>query len=201
MPQNKKSAPIRRRRPLLKRPLFVVFLIALLILVIFACIKFQPWRKLLPSHSSPSTSLEDKTTAKSSESSSSSKQSTLEKSPENGDASNPDGKTPAAYEGANANSSESLTGVITYASISGSNLLIRTNIDQYLTSGTCDLALINGSNQITVSTNIIPEASTSTCEGFDLPLSSLSSFSGETQIRITLSSGDRSGVLSGVVNL
>ena len=48
------------------------------------------------------------------------------------------------YEGGDPNTSESLTGAITYAGVSGSEIMIRTNIDQYLTTGKCELVLERG---------------------------------------------------------
>ena len=47
--------------------------------------------------------------------------------------------------------------------------------------------------------NIIGSASTSTCEGFDVPISGLGG--GVTKININLSDGERSGVIRGEVNI
>lgn len=186
-----------RTRPLLKTPSFYIAVFAVL-LVVGVALYFLKFR----SSAAPATSQETTSVASPSSKPSSAKTDTPE---ENSSLSSSDdlddGKTPPAYEGNNANTFDSLTGVITYASVSGDKLLIRTNIDQYLSSGACALTLTNGTNTFSLSANIIPDASTSTCEGFDVPLSSLSAFSGETNIKITLTSGDKSGSLEGVVNL
>lgn len=110
-----------------------------------------------------------------------------------------DGKTPEKYDGDDANTSESLTGVITYAAFSNGKLVIRTNIDQYLSSGSCALTLSDGSNSVSRAASIVPEASTSTCEGFDVPTSELSDFDRPIAITINLSSGDRVGTITGSV--
>ncbi len=110
-----------------------------------------------------------------------------------------DGKTPVQYDGDNANTSESLTGVITYAAMSGDKLIVRTNIDQYLGSGTCTLTVSDDSHSLTRTAAIIPEASTSTCEGFDIPSSELADFSGQLILTITLESANRTGSLTAEV--
>lgn len=111
-----------------------------------------------------------------------------------------EGKEIVQYEGENANNSETLTGVVTYAAVSGDKLIIRVSIDQYLSNGTCGLTLSRGGDTIYSSiANIIGSASTSTCEGFDVPISGLGG--GATEINIKLDSGERSGVIRGEVNI
>lgn len=110
------------------------------------------------------------------------------------------GKEIVQYEGDNANDSDSLTGVITYAAVVGNKLTIRVSIDQYLSNGTCGLTLSRGDDTIHSSiANIIGSASTSTCEGFDVPISELGG--GAMDININLSSGEREGVIRGEVNI
>jgi len=100
------------------------------------------------------------------------------------------------YEGdEDPNSSETLTGDITNDEVSGDTLRVRVSIDQYLTSGTCELTLTSGSKTYTDTANIIPDASTSTCEGFDIPVSKLSS--GDWNIKIQLSSNNKTGLITG----
>lgn len=100
-----------------------------------------------------------------------------------------------AYEGENPNNSQSLTGVINYAGVSNDTLMIRTTINQSLSSGTCNLSISNGSKTVTRSSQIAPNPSSSTCEGFDIPASELGS--GNWTITIKVTSGDRSGELKG----
>ena len=110
-----------------------------------------------------------------------------------------DGKSIKQNEGSDPNASPSLTGSLTSANKSGDNLVIRVNIDQYLSSGTCSLNLENNGTLIEKSANILPTASTSSCEGFDVPLSELSS--GTWNIIINLASGEKTGEIKGEVNL
>lgn len=103
------------------------------------------------------------------------------------------------YEGEDINSSDSLSGVITYSAVVGQNLVIRTSINQSLSIGTCQLTLSSSSKNITKSSNIVPNPSSSTCEGFDIPVSEIGS--GSWNISIAISSGSQSGKLSGNVQI
>ena len=104
------------------------------------------------------------------------------------------------YEGENPNKASGVTGVITYAGVSGSNLMIRVNIDQYLNGGNCSLTLTKDGNSVyTASASIIDSASTSTCEGFNVPVSGLSS--GKYNIVININSGEKTGIISGEVTV
>ncbi len=104
------------------------------------------------------------------------------------------------YDGANPNASSSITGAITYATVSGDNLVIRVNIDQYLSGGKCTLGLRQGGGNVySAEASVIDSASTSTCEGFNVPVNGL--LSGEYNIIIYISSGDKTGEISGGVTL
>ena len=103
-----------------------------------------------------------------------------------------------SYEGGDPNKNEQLTGAITYAGVNGGVLMIRVNIDQYLDGGTCNLSL-NGNMAYNDVANIVSNASTATCEGFDVPVNALSS--GYYRITIGLSTNDRSGTIIGEVNI
>ena len=104
------------------------------------------------------------------------------------------------YEGEDPNEREDLTGVVTYAGVNGNNLMIRVNIDQYLAEGNCELNLIrNGTVIYSDTTGIVTAATTATCEGFNVPISSLSN--GNYQIVINLSSDNKTGTISGEVNI
>lgn len=104
-----------------------------------------------------------------------------------------------AYEGTDANQSPSLTGTVTYSSVSANNVVIRTAIDQALGSGTCRLTLTNGAQVVTRASNIAPNPSSSTCEGFDVAIAELSG--GKWNISIEISSGGKTGVLTGSVDV
>jgi hypothetical protein len=102
------------------------------------------------------------------------------------------------YEGENPNASESLGGNITYAGPAGDNLMIRVDIDQYV-SGTCWLTLSNGGTNYEATVNLIADVSTSTCAGFDIPLNNLTS--GHYNINIRLTAGDKTGTITGEVDI
>ena len=102
------------------------------------------------------------------------------------------------YEGSDPNEAEGLTGVITYAAVNGDNLMIRVNIDQYLDGGSCELNLVQGGVKYSDSVSISSVA-TATCEGFNVPVSKLGS--GNYQIIIRISSGDKTGTIKGEVNI
>ena len=102
-------------------------------------------------------------------------------------------------EGTDPNKSAVITGVLTRADVSGDKAIIRVNIDQYLSSGTCTLTISSGSNQLVKTANLIPSAATSTCEGFDVPSSELANFSRPLSISISLTSGDKTGIIEGQV--
>ncbi len=111
-----------------------------------------------------------------------------------------DGKdTPKQYEGDSPNTSNSLTGVINYKSVVDGNLTLRVTIDQSLTSGTCSLKLTSAGKTVTRSASIITNPSSSTCEGFSVPVSELSS--GQWTIEITVTSGGRTGTFKDKVTI
>ncbi len=100
------------------------------------------------------------------------------------------------YDGENPNEQGGLTGVITYLGVSGSDLVVRVNIDQYLTSGSCEINVIKGGEVLYTSlASVIDSASTSTCEGFNVPVEKLSA--GKIQVNINVSSGEKTGIISG----
>lgn len=105
-------------------------------------------------------------------------------------------KTPVKYDGEDPNSLDGITGLVTYSGINNDNLVVRVNIDQFLNSGECKISVGTFSESV----KLIPNASTSTCEGFDIPLSSLSDEGGEYKFVIELSSGDKTGTIEGSIS-
>ncbi len=109
-------------------------------------------------------------------------------------------KRPVQYDGGSPNESEYLTGAVNYVKTNGGKLLIRVSIDQYLESGTCELALTRDGGVIYQElVDIIGDATTSTCKGFDVPVASLTS--GEAQFIVYFASGDRTGEVKGEVSI
>lgn len=105
------------------------------------------------------------------------------------------------YEGVDPNVAEDLTGVVTYAGVSGGYLMVRVNIDQYLNGGSCRLVLTSGGGETyEESAVIVDAASTSTCEGFNVPLSQLNGASYSILVYLTSTDG-RAGVISGEVKI
>lgn len=103
------------------------------------------------------------------------------------------------YEGENPNEAASLSGAVTYAGIVGEELVIRVNIDQYLASGSCKLELTRWDEvQYSETVGIVDAAATSTCEGFNIPISKLAG--ANYGIRILVESGGKSGTITGEVS-
>lgn len=104
------------------------------------------------------------------------------------------------YEGDNPNNLSEITGVITYAGVSGDSLMIRLNIDQFLDGGECMLLLSTAGNVVYSNTvNVVDSATTSSCDGFNIPMSLLES--GYYNITVEVESGAKKGKINGEVNL
>ena len=104
------------------------------------------------------------------------------------------------YDGEDPNAAEELSGVVTYAREVNGKLMIGVNIDQYLGEGKCELVLLQDGREIyQTKVNIVGGASTATCEGFDAPMTGLST--GKVDILIKLSSGGKTGTIKGEVNI
>lgn len=100
------------------------------------------------------------------------------------------------YEGEDPNLAEGLTGVVTYAGVNGDKLVIRVNIDQYLTDGSCELTLTrDGAGVYAGTANIVGSPTTSSCEGFDVPVAGLGA--GDYVIEIKINSGGKTGTIKG----
>ena len=69
-----------------------------------------------------------------------------------------------------------------------------------MNEGKCSLAILNDNNEIySEEANIVGSVATSTCEGFDVPVSELGN--GKFELRIVLKSSDKTGIISGEVNI
>lgn len=104
-------------------------------------------------------------------------------------------KSPTQYEGSDPNTAASLTGFISYNSVTDGNLTIRVTIDQTLSSGECKLTLTKGSVSVTKTAAIVANPSSSTCSGFDISTSELGT--GAWDIKINLTSENKSGTITG----
>ena len=104
------------------------------------------------------------------------------------------------FDGENPNEKDEITGVVTYAGINGDNLMIRVNIDQYLTDGNCALKLLKNNETVYEETvGVIDAAATATCKGFNVAKSDF--MNGKISIKILVTSGEKTGTIEGEVNL
>lgn len=104
------------------------------------------------------------------------------------------------YDGESPNKSDNLTGLITYADVMNDKLIIRVNIDQFLSSGNCNLIMSrNGVTYYTKSVAIQESVTTSTCDGYEIPVSELSN--GDFTVEIGLESEGKSGKITGRVKI
>lgn len=105
------------------------------------------------------------------------------------------------FEGGDPNKLPELTGVINRINVNENGVLeIRADIAQYLSNGTCELIMQqDGATIYNNSAVIVPLATTSTCDGFDVPVSQLGA--GNYQIIINMSAGEKTGTLTGEVAL
>ena len=100
------------------------------------------------------------------------------------------------YEGEDPNKTAELTGVITGTNIVNENLMIWTNIDQFLSSGRCELVVSQDGRKVYgKTTNIVADVATSYCEDLSVPVAEIGS--GTYQILVNLSSGEKTGVING----
>ena len=202
MPKNKQPNPsslVRRHRPFYKHPLFFIFVLvacAAGTLLAIHHLTQKPAENLSTSQSSQTSAEPASPSAKTTSEPVAPKE--TPNTPSDSSSASPDGKTPTRYDGADPNLDTSLTGSITTARFDGDKLVIRVTIDQYLSSGTCTLTLTSGDKTLEKTAPIAPIASTSSCEGFDITDSELSNFSRPININLSLTSGDKTGTITGV---
>lgn len=198
-PRGGYSARRRNYRPIIF--VVAVLLIAGIVVFIFAL------NNKKPENSSTSSSNTNSTSTNTNGSSSASSVKTEEKSkgetPSEPSTKEPeviDGKTPKNNEGEDANTANEITGVINYADSDGETLMIRVSIDQYLEEGTCLLELNAPATGDTFSLTdqITPSAATSSCS-FDISTNLL--IKGKYDMKITLDSAGKKGVLNGEVEI
>jgi hypothetical protein len=90
--------------------------------------------------------------------------------------------------------------VITSVNQSSGTVYIRVMIEQITSAGTCTLSMSNGSgNTYTATSSVQSMASSSTCEGFNIPTSKLTT--GDWSIKITYTNDSSSGSATGSVTV
>lgn len=111
-----------------------------------------------------------------------------------------DDKKPTQYEGEDPNEQEELSGSVTYAGMMNGNVAVRVNIDQFLSEGNCELSVVKGTEIVyNENTRVVSSASTSTCEGFDFYSPAMTP--GKYSVIIRVTSGERSGLIGGVLEI
>lgn len=100
-------------------------------------------------------------------------------------------KKPVQNDGIDPNQLPSITGAVNNKSIDRQHqiLIIRVTIDQFLASaGKCELILTNQQQTLTEKADTVDNPSSTTCQGFDVPLQKLNS--GKWLIKIKINSND-----------
>ena len=110
-----------------------------------------------------------------------------------------DPKEVKQYEGEDPNTKNELTGSITSAFLANGKFSLRVNIDQYISSGTCTLTMTKGSQTYATTAPLIPNASSSTCQGFDAAESEVGS--GTWHVKINLEGNNKTGIIESEVHL
>ena len=87
---------------------------------------------------------------------------------------------------------ESLSVWVTSKDVVDGILRIRIQIDQNIGSGTCELVI----GEYSVSVPISFEPQSASCQGFDVPVGKFA----EKTFAVTVRSGDRNGIVTGVIN-
>lgn len=119
-----------------------------------------------------------------------------------GSSENSDGnaKTPRPYEGEDVNQLEHLTGYFSIIDLSGNTLIVRAVINQFIQNGTCTLTMSHSNGSvITKTSKIIANPSTSSCDGFDIPVSELSK--GKYKVNLKLDSANKTGTITGEAHI
>ena len=110
-----------------------------------------------------------------------------------------EGKTPVQNEPTdNTTPSDQITGILNYKSVSDGKLVLRVTINQSLSSGTCSLTM-TGPGSYSETAPVAANASSATCQGFDIPTSKLTS--GTWSISISVSSDSKTGIIKDSVSL
>ena len=103
------------------------------------------------------------------------------------------------YSGDNPNEKEQISGAITYIGISNDTLAVRVNIDQYIEEGNCIITLAGAKTDYAEAARVIDSAATSTCEGFNIPLSVLKD--NHLDIIIEVRSDTKQGIIRGEASI
>ena len=188
---------IRRQRNLFSKIFFAVLIVAAVVIVILVATSSNPPREETKTDTDTTTETQDDT--KEPAKTDTTKPADSDDQTDTDDSETVEGKTPSQNEGDDANASGELTGAVNYAAVVDDELVIRVSIDQYLSGGVCSLALTSAVDSYETTAAIEPGAATSSCGGFNIPLSQL--MNGTYTITVKLSSGDKTGTVKGEVEV
>lgn len=106
----------------------------------------------------------------------------------------------AQYEGSDPNTLDSITGIISFAGVSEGNFIVTATLDQFLSDiSSCKFTITNNSG---VTINFDGSASTGPSTSFCSYSSSASNIaSGHYDIKVEISAGSKSGVITGEANI
>lgn len=108
--------------------------------------------------------------------------------------------TPKQFENSGEKTPENqLSGWINFASSEGNSAKIRVTIEQVLASGNCEIILTNSDKSYSETASIVANPGSSSCAGFDIAKEKLSA--GNWQIKIRLTSGEKSGEINGEIKI
>ena len=110
--------------------------------------------------------------------------------------------TPAQYDGEKETSSTKINASLTKNEVINGTYMLRVTIYELINNGTCKLHMESDKGDtIDRAAKIVVEGpDSSTCEeGFDIPTSGISS--GKYNFSITFTSGEKTGSVSGVINI
>lgn len=189
----------KRKRKNRKKLLFWLIMLVLVVVAVGVC--YLVWQTYFSGDSGRQEDETSKTEDKQDEQDEIN-ESNGEVTDENGDEIVIEGKEKVVqYEGGSPNKTQGLSGAITFAEEVDGKLVIRMNIDQYLSGGDCELVLKRGGGEIyRADADIDSGASTSTCRGFDVSINNIGR--GGVDIEIYLRGSDgREGVIYGEVNI
>lgn len=105
--------------------------------------------------------------------------------------------TPSGSVGQSGDNKESVEVTITAANQNSGTLQIRTQISKVVNTGQCTIRLTKSGKTVTKTADIQSLASTSTCKGFDIPVSELSA--GSWNAILTYESATLSGTASTII--
>lgn len=93
---------------------------------------------------------------------------------------------PKVDSGNNTSQSNDLKTQITAASVEGNMLYVRNNINGIYQQGTCDITLTKDGKTVSKSAGVQALPQSSTCKGFNIPVSELSSGVWNITLRVTI---------------